>query len=327
MQRFAEDTPVDYCIVGVGSAGGVLLQRLARAGFRVVGLEAGPFWDTERDWVSDEAGSQQLYWDDLRITGGKNPLALGANNSGKGVGGGSVHWAAFTPRLHPSDFRVHSEDGVASTGRFLRGTQALLRVARARDPGLRAGLFPVGRSARLRLRAASDGRGRRRARSADVRRLASGSASAAPSPSSPDRTATGRTASTGDSASRAARWAPSEHAHQPRAGRHRAWGGDPRPTAWSRASTWQRRAGDRRHLLRSRRAAAFSESARRSSSAGYAIETPRLLLNSACAGFENGLANASGTRGTLSDGPGRQRGARPLRRAGPDVQGAARPRA
>ncbi|WP_373324638.1 GMC oxidoreductase [Reticulibacter mediterranei] len=30
---------------------------------------------------------------------------------------------------------------------------------------------------------------------------------------------------------------------------------------------------------------------------GYAIETPRLLLNSACPGFENGLANSSGTVG------------------------------
>ena len=113
MKKFAEHEEVDYCIVGVGSAGGVLLQRLARAGFKVVGLEAGPFWDTERDWVSDEKGSHELYWEDLRITGGSHPLALGANNSGKGVGGGSVHWAAFTPRLHPSDFRVYSQDGVA----------------------------------------------------------------------------------------------------------------------------------------------------------------------------------------------------------------------
>ncbi len=31
--------------------------------------------------------------------------------------------------------------------------------------------------------------------------------------------------------------------------------------------------------------------------AGYAIETPRLLLNSACPGFENGLANSSGSLG------------------------------
>ncbi len=114
MRRYGPDDEVDFCIVGVGSAGGVLLQRLARAGFRVVGIEAGPFWDVERDWVSDEAGSHKLYWNDLRITGGSDPLTLGENNSGKGVGGGSVHWAAFTPRLHPSDFRVYSEDGVGA---------------------------------------------------------------------------------------------------------------------------------------------------------------------------------------------------------------------
>ncbi|MBV9671683.1 MAG: GMC family oxidoreductase [Verrucomicrobia bacterium] len=112
--QFTDRGTVDYVIVGVGSAGGVLLQRLARAGFKVLGLEAGPFWDTEKDWLSDEAGSNKLYWEDLRITGGVNPISLGANNSGKGVGGGSVHWAAFTPRLHPSDFQVYSLDGVGT---------------------------------------------------------------------------------------------------------------------------------------------------------------------------------------------------------------------
>lgn len=114
MNRFGENDEIDYIIIGVGSAGGVLLQRLARAGFKVIGLEAGPFWDTERDWVSDEAGSHQLYWEDMRVTGGKNPLALGANNCGKGVGGGSVHWAAFTPRFHPSDFEIYTRDGVGT---------------------------------------------------------------------------------------------------------------------------------------------------------------------------------------------------------------------
>lgn len=114
MHRYQPGEEVDFCIVGVGSAGGVLVQRLARAGFRVVGIEAGPFWDTERDWVSDEAGSSKLYWNDLRITGGEDPITLGANNSGRGVGGGSVHWAGFTPRFHPSDFRVYSEDGVGA---------------------------------------------------------------------------------------------------------------------------------------------------------------------------------------------------------------------
>src|SRR5690242_20079740 len=76
MQRFAPGEEVDFCIVGVGSAGGVLVQRLARAGFRVLGIEAGPFWDTERDWVSDEAGSSKLYWNELRITGGEDPITL-----------------------------------------------------------------------------------------------------------------------------------------------------------------------------------------------------------------------------------------------------------
>jgi choline dehydrogenase-like flavoprotein len=114
MRRYSENKEVDYLIVGIGAAGGVLIQRLARAGFEVVGMEAGPFWDTERDWVSDEVGSHQLYWEDLRITGGKNPLALGSNNCGKGVGGGSVHWAAFTPRFHPSDFEVYTRDGVGA---------------------------------------------------------------------------------------------------------------------------------------------------------------------------------------------------------------------
>jgi choline dehydrogenase-like flavoprotein len=112
--RFKDSDVIDYAIVGVGSAGGVLLQRLARAGFKVVGFEAGPFWDTERQWVSDEAGSHNLYWNDLRITGGQDPLALGSNNSGRGVGGGSVHWASFVPRFHPSDFEVYTQDGVGA---------------------------------------------------------------------------------------------------------------------------------------------------------------------------------------------------------------------
>jgi choline dehydrogenase-like flavoprotein len=114
MRHFGEQEEVDFCIVGVGSAGGVLLQRLARAGFRVVGMEAGPFWDTERDWVSDEAGSHKLYWTNQRITGGEDPITLGENNSGQGVGGGSVHWASFTPRFHPSDFHVLSADGMGA---------------------------------------------------------------------------------------------------------------------------------------------------------------------------------------------------------------------
>ena len=162
MRRFKESETVDYCIVGVGSAGGVLVQRLARAGFRVVALEAGPFWDTEKDWVSDEKGSHELYWNDLRITGGTHPLALGANNSGKGVGGGSVHWAAFAPRFHPSDFRVYSEDGVGADWPISYwDLKPYYELLEREIPVAGPAWFPVGRSARSSLWAASTRRRRR----------------------------------------------------------------------------------------------------------------------------------------------------------------------
>jgi choline dehydrogenase-like flavoprotein len=113
MREYPPDETVDFCIVGTGAGGGVLAQRLARYGFSVVALEAGPWHDSETGMVSDEAGSANLYWNDRRITGGTDPLELGANNSGRGVGGSTVHYAAFCPRLHPSDFRERSLDGVA----------------------------------------------------------------------------------------------------------------------------------------------------------------------------------------------------------------------
>src|SRR5579862_9404310 len=93
MREYPRDEEVDVCIVGTGAGGGVLAQRLARYGFSVVCLEAGPWHDSETGMVSDEAGSRPLYWNQLRITGGTEPLMLGANNSGRGVGGGTVHYA------------------------------------------------------------------------------------------------------------------------------------------------------------------------------------------------------------------------------------------
>lgn len=114
MREYPPSEEVDVCIVGTGAGGAVLAQRLARYGFSVVALEAGDWHDSETDMVSDEAGSGRLYWTDLRITGGTDPLELGANNSGRGVGGGTVHYAGFCPRFHPSDFRVRTLDGVAA---------------------------------------------------------------------------------------------------------------------------------------------------------------------------------------------------------------------
>jgi choline dehydrogenase-like flavoprotein len=112
MQCFRDEDEVDLLIVGCGAGGAVLAQRLARAGWRIVVLERGPFWDPDADWVSDEEASHRLYWTDKRIIGGDDPVELGKNNSGHGVGGSMVHYAGYTPRFHPSDFETRTCDGV-----------------------------------------------------------------------------------------------------------------------------------------------------------------------------------------------------------------------
>ncbi|MET3809633.1 GMC family oxidoreductase [Arthrobacter sp. UYEF3] len=118
MARFRDEEEVDIVIVGCGAGGSTLLQRLAHAGWKAVALDAGPFWDPERDWVSDEAGSHHLYWTEPRVISGDDPVPLGSNNSGRGVGGSMVHYAGYTPRFHPSDFHTHRTDGVGADWPF-----------------------------------------------------------------------------------------------------------------------------------------------------------------------------------------------------------------
>ncbi len=114
MRRFEDTDEVDLVIVGCGAGGSTLMQRLARHGWRIVALDAGPFWDPDTDWVSDEAGSHHLYWTEPRVISGADPVPLGSNNSGRGVGGSMVHYAGYTPRFHPSDFATFSRDGVGA---------------------------------------------------------------------------------------------------------------------------------------------------------------------------------------------------------------------
>lgn len=114
MRTFDDDDEVDIVIIGCGAGGSTFLQRMARTGARVVALDAGPFWEPETDWVSDEAGSHKLYWTEPREIGGSDPVPLGSNNSGRGVGGSMIHYAGYTPRFHPSDFRTQTNDGVGA---------------------------------------------------------------------------------------------------------------------------------------------------------------------------------------------------------------------
>ncbi len=114
MRQHATTDVVDVVIVGCGAGGATMAQRLAHNGWSVVALDAGPFWDPDKDWVSDEAGSHQLYWTEPRVISGEDPIPLGSNNSGRGVGGSMIHYAGYTPRFHPSDFATLSNDGVGA---------------------------------------------------------------------------------------------------------------------------------------------------------------------------------------------------------------------
>ena len=102
----------EICIVGAGAAGGVLAYHLSKAGFKVVIIEAGPFWDPQRDFASDELSMNSLAWQETRLSTGKDSLNFGHNNSGRGVGGGTVHFTGVFLRLFESDFETKTRDGV-----------------------------------------------------------------------------------------------------------------------------------------------------------------------------------------------------------------------
>ena len=104
--------PVDAVVIGTGAGGAPLLASLARAGLKVVALEAGAAWNPPADFPTDERAQEKLFWRDERLSAGANPLAFGNNNSGAGVGGSTLHYTAYTPRPHPDDFTLHTDFGV-----------------------------------------------------------------------------------------------------------------------------------------------------------------------------------------------------------------------
>ncbi len=108
MASHADDDEVDFVIVGTGAGGGTLACKLAEYGFSVVALDAGPYWRPLEDFASDEMHQSKLYWTDERIVDGDDPLQLGANNSGRSVGGSTVHFAMVSLRFRPEWFKSRS---------------------------------------------------------------------------------------------------------------------------------------------------------------------------------------------------------------------------
>ncbi len=111
MREYLDEDEVDFAIVGTGAGGGTMACKLAEAGFSVVGFDAGPFWRPLEDFASDETEQSKLYWTDERIVDGENPIQLGSNNSGKSVGGSTVHFAMVSLRFRPEWFKSRTKLG------------------------------------------------------------------------------------------------------------------------------------------------------------------------------------------------------------------------
>ena len=296
MRCYDDDEQVDFAIVGTGAGGGTLACKLAAAGFSVVAFDAGPFWRPLEDFASDEEEQQKLFWNDERITGGDDPVELGSNNSGKAVGGSTVHFAMLTPRFRPEWFKARSRLGYAvdwpvtwgEMVRYYEEAEDMLQVSGPLS-------YPWGPPRRRYPRRPHPVSG-----SAEV--LARGCERMGipwvPSPiatlSSPRGLAHPCVyrgfclfgCSTNAKQSVLVTWIPRaiEHGAEVRdlamVGRieidkHGAASG----VHYERAGAWRFQRA--RHVV----------------AAGYSIETPRLLLNSECARFPDGLGNAQGLVG------------------------------
>ena len=114
MREHADGDTVDFVVVGTGAGGGTLACKLAESGFSVVAMDAGPYFRPLEDFASDELEQTKLYWTDDRIVDGDNPIQMGSNNSGKAIGGSTVHFAMVSLRFRPEWFKARSVLGYAA---------------------------------------------------------------------------------------------------------------------------------------------------------------------------------------------------------------------
>src|SRR5262249_62320978 len=121
--------PVDIAVIGAGMAGAAFAQRLAERApkLRILLLERGGRVDPSAMPAAGERWQRAAFraWGTsphVRLAAGGNPCAADypIDDSASafkplmwnGVGGSTVNWAAHFPRLHPSDFKSFSLDGV-----------------------------------------------------------------------------------------------------------------------------------------------------------------------------------------------------------------------
>lgn len=296
MAAFRDQEVVDFAIVGAGAGGATLGAKLAEAGFSVVLFDAGPFWRPLEEFASDEFAQQKLYWTEPRIIDGEDPISLGGNNSGRGVGGSTVHFAMVSLRFRPERFKSRSLLGYAvdwpitydEIRPYYREAERALKVSGpVRYPwGPRREPYPYRphevNAAGLVLARGAEALGVKWAPTP----LATVSAPRGKSPPCVYRGFCVYGCATNAKQSALVVWIP----------RALAAGAEVRDMAMvSRIEVGRAGLASGVHYVREGKAR--FQRARNVVAAGYAIETPRLLLNSACPAFPDGLANSSGLVG------------------------------
>jgi choline dehydrogenase-like flavoprotein len=113
---------VDVLIIGSGASGAAVAWSLADTKMRILCLEQGDwikptdFPSNGRDWEArrfadfDISPNRRARDTDYPINDAGSPMKVANFN---GVGGGTILYTAHFPRMHPSDFKVRTLDGVA----------------------------------------------------------------------------------------------------------------------------------------------------------------------------------------------------------------------
>ncbi len=116
------DEIVDVLIIGSGASGAAVAWSLADTRMRILCLEQGD-WVQPSDFPTNGRDWEARRYSDFAISPNRRQRATDypVNDESSlmkvanfnGVGGGTVLYTAHFPRMHPSDFRVRTLDGVA----------------------------------------------------------------------------------------------------------------------------------------------------------------------------------------------------------------------
>src|ERR1700676_4072021 len=113
---------VDVLIIGSGASGAAVAWSLAETRMKILCLEQGD-WMKQSDYPSNGRDWEARLYDDFATSPNRRrrPTDYPINDDNSpikvvnfnGVGGSTIMYTGHYPRLHPSDFRVRTLDGVA----------------------------------------------------------------------------------------------------------------------------------------------------------------------------------------------------------------------